>query len=357
MTHRLIRRPRSTALVACSTVLALWLTGHAAQAAGARVSDATPTQIREALKHFKAGGLAVGKRDLTLAIVEYRASLDIIDSPNSRLELARVLKDNGQLVDAWTEYGRTIDDAKALAVSEARYAKTADAAALERGEFESKIAIVTVTVEDAPPGATVRIGAAVVPSESWGKAFPVAPVAQGSVDVVLLADGVEVARQPVQADAGRRAAVTIGRPKPPVPSTMATLPEGPEAQPHSEFESEPTAPAGTAAPSSANKLRPFAYVAGGVGVAGIATFVISGTLSHSAFNDLQSTCHGVCPPGHEGEISSGRTEQTVANVGLVIGALGVASGVGLFILSLPHAQQANTAVVVGPGWLGVRGSL
>jgi hypothetical protein len=352
MMQRPIRR-RSAAFIACSTVLAAWLTSQAGQAAGAKVSDATPTQIKEALKHFKAGGAAAAKHNLANAIVEYRASLDIIDSPNSRLELARALRDDGQPVEAWTEYGRTLDDAKALAVSEARYAKTADAAALERGELESKIAILTVTVEDAPPGANLRIGTVLVANDNWGKPFPVAAVAQGTVEVVLVADGTEIARQAVQADPGRRA-VTLARPKPTAPVAAV---EAPAAQPHSEFESEPAPPAEAPARSSTSQLRPWAFVAGGVGVAGLATFVISGTLSHSAYNDLQATCHGVCPPGHEGEISSGKTEQAVANVGLVIGALGVAAGAGLFILSLPHAQTSNAAVVVGPGWLGVRGSL
>jgi hypothetical protein len=300
--------------------------------------------------------LAASKGNLSRAVAEYRASLDIIDSPNSRLELARSLRDNGQLVDAWTEYSRTVDDAKTLAASEARYGKTAEAAALERGEVEAKIAIVTVTVEDPPPGANLRIDATLVPNDTWSKPFPVLPVAQGSIDVVLLADGAEIAKQTVPAGAGQKAAVTLsGKPAAPV----ATLPEPMEAAPHSEFEPVQTTPSAEGpAPSSSTRLRPFAYIAGGVGLAGIATFAISGAMSHSTFNDLQAKCHGVCPPGNEGEISSGRTQQTVANVGLVIGALGVASGVGLFIMSLPHRQQSSTtALVVGPAWLGVEGSL
>lgn len=358
MTRRFSQGRRSTVRLATGALLGAWLTCHGAEAAGVKVSDATPAQIRDALKHFKAGGAAVAKHNLTHAIVEYRASLDIIDSPNSRLELARALRDNDQSVDAWTEYSRTIEDGQALAANEARYEKTVDAATLERRAVEAKIALLFITVEGAPPGATLQVGSVAVPSESWGKPFPVAAVAHGAVEVMLQARGAVVARQTVQAEPGGQAAVTLGK-KELAPVAVAPQPEPIEAAPHSEFEA--VTPAGTEPPhasrSSATRLRPFAYAAGGVGLAGLATFAISGSLSHSAFNNLQSKCHGACPPGHESEISSGRTEQTVANVGLVLGALGVASGVGLFIMSLPHARQGDTALVIGPAWLGVRGSL
>jgi hypothetical protein len=111
------------------------------------------------------------------------------------------------------------------------------------------------------------------------------------------------------------------------------------------------------------KLRPYAYVAGGVGVAGLATFAIFGLMANSTFSDLQKACppaQGGCPPGanKSGEISSGQTQQTVANIGLVAGLVGAAAGVTLFILSMPpKAPVANAAFVVAPGYFGVKGSL
>jgi hypothetical protein len=116
-------------------------------------------------------------------------------------------------------------------------------------------------------------------------------------------------------------------------------------------------------PSDKTKLRPFAYVAGGVGVAGLATFAIFGLMSNSTFSDLQSACpssHGGCSPsaGKSDEISSGQTQQLVANIGLVAGLVGVAAGATLFILSMPpKSPVANAALVVAPGYLGVKGSL
>jgi hypothetical protein len=362
------RRLRSRTLHACGTLLALLLASSSAQAAGATVSNATQAQKDEALKHFKAGGQASHKRQFTRAVTEYRASLDMVDSPNARLELARALRDGGQSGEAYNEYGRTIDAGKALAAEEARYGKTAEVAMTERSELERKIGFLTVLVEHAPQGATLTVGAAAVSSDSWGKPVPVTP---GSVDIVLTAGGAEVARKSMQVSAGETAAASIDgkAPEPPPaetkPPPVATAPTTPqdrlEVPPPSDAEiAAARRPPPPPPPSGATKLRPFAYIAGGVGLAGIATFAIFGSMSHSAFNDLQSTCHGVCPPGHESQISSGRTEQTVANIGLVVGAVGVAAGVALFIISMPRSAQPSgpsTALVLGPGWLGVRGSL
>ena len=119
------------------------------------------------------------------------------------------------------------------------------------------------------------------------------------------------------------------------------------------------APAEAASSSSGSSLRTWAYVAGGVGVAGLSTFGIAGVLAKSTYDDLNGACHGgPCPTGKQGEIDSGKTQQTVANVGLVVGAAGLAAGVTLFVISLPKSEPSPapaTALVVGPGWAGLRG--
>jgi hypothetical protein len=95
----------------------------------------------------------------------------------------------------------------------------------------------------------------------------------------------------------------------------------------------------------------------------MATFAVFGVLAQSTYNDLQNICHGAaCPPGHEDEISRGRTDQTVAKVALVTGAVGLAGGVTLFVLSFrskaaDHPSDAGASLVFGPGWIGLGGTL
>jgi hypothetical protein len=105
-------------------------------------------------------------------------------------------------------------------------------------------------------------------------------------------------------------------------------------------------------------MRIGAYVAGGIGVLGFATAAISGAMASSTYGDLNSACsNGPCPSSKAGEISSGKTQETLANVGLVVGALGVGAGVTLFMLSMPKgAPAANAGLFVSPGWIGVRGA-
>jgi len=93
-------------------------------------------------------------------------------------------------------------------------------------------------------------------------------------------------------------------------------------------------------------------------VAGLVTFGIVGAMAQSTYNDLGSACHnGPCPTSKADEISSGRTQETIANVGLAVGVVGLAAGAALFVLGRPpSASSPSAAVVVGPAWAGMRGS-
>src|SRR5579859_7705221 len=154
----------------------------AAGAAGVLPTEATTEQKKIATAHFGAGKQAIEAQNWERAAMELRASLDVVDSPNSRLELARVLRDSGKPGEAWAEYGRVIENATKLAASEERYARTAEAATNERADVEAKIAFVTITVLSPPVGATLKVGGRTIPPDQWAGPVVVAP---GAVDVVL----------------------------------------------------------------------------------------------------------------------------------------------------------------------------
>jgi hypothetical protein len=112
-------------------------------------------------------------------------------------------------------------------------------------------------------------------------------------------------------------------------------------------------------PPRPSPLRTYAYIAGGVGLAGLATLAVFGTLAHGTYDDLQNACpNGACPPSKQGEVSSGKTQETLANVGLAVGIVGVAAGATLFVISLRKAPAGpSAAIVAGPSWVGIRGTL
>jgi len=348
------RTIRSILAVSALSLAALTLAAPPAYAAGADPSSATAAQKKEAMDHFTTGKQAFEAKNYEKAAIELRASLEVVDSPNARLELARALRDGGKLGDAWAEYERVVQDATKLAAKEERYAKTADAATTERTDVEAKLAFVVVTVAHAPADGVLKVGGKTVPPDQWVEPI-VAPA--GAVDVVLSdASGKELARQTVMATVGQKLPVDLDAQPAPPPAAPAPHDVAAEDKPDNG-----PPPADTTPPASSSgraKLRPWAYVAGGVGVAGLATFTIFGLMSNSNYSDLQNSCHPGCPASKSSEIDNGKTYQLVANIGLGVGIVGVAAGATLFVLSLGgKSAPATTGLVVGPSFVGVRGTL
>jgi hypothetical protein len=362
-------------LVTCVLSLAL-LAPSVALASGASPLDASAAQKTQAMDHFSAGKKAIVAKNWEMAALELRASLEIVDSPNARLELARALRDSDKLDDAWTEYGRVIESATKLAAREPRYTQTADAASGERKELEPKLAFIAVTVAHAPAGATLKVGGRTVPPEQWTAPIVAFP---GAVDVVLSdAGGKELARAVVPVAVGEKTEASLDAQPAQSPTAGAAGTSAPRAggppgggsggsgdDPATlAAEATPTgADAGASTPSDRHRVRAYAYVAGGVGLAGMAMFAVFGLMSNAAYGDLQSACPPPsrrCPPDKQSEVSSGRTQQTIANVSAVVGAVGLAAGVTLFVVSLqgkPSPDTGGTALEVGPAYVGVRGSL
>ena len=145
-------------ILAVSALSLATLATPLASAAGADPSSATAAQKKEAMDHFTAGKQAFEEKNYEKAAMELRASLDVVNSPNARLELARALRDGGKLDQAWAEYERVVQDATKLAAKEPRYTKTADAATTERTDVESKLAFVIVTVAHARASSRRALG-------------------------------------------------------------------------------------------------------------------------------------------------------------------------------------------------------
>jgi hypothetical protein len=108
-------------------------------------------------------------------------------------------------------------------------------------------------------------------------------------------------------------------------------------------------------------------VAGGIALAGLATFTVAGLLANGTYSDLEQECGGErpCGPGRENDIKTGKTQQTIANVGFVFFVVGAVGAVTLWVLSSPSKSTTTarasssrpTAKVVARGsFLGLEGS-
>jgi hypothetical protein len=321
--------------------LALLLSASApALADGVLPAVATPIQREQAQSRFLRGKDLLGKKRYDEALAEFRASHEIVASPNTRLELARCLRTMGRTVAAYAELGRAMVEAKELVGQDNRYQRAYDAAAAERAEIEPQLGFVTMTIQNATDASKVSVDGEELRRAAWGE--PV-PIAAGGTEIVVETPGRSPVRRTITLAAGQRSQVTI------------------DAQPL-----EATAPVAQTAPAEAppdhsswaQSPRTWAFVAGGVGAAGLVTFAVAGLMAQSTYNDLGGACqNGPCPASKADEISSGETQETVANVGLTIGIVGLAAGAALYVFGKPaEGSRASVALVGGPAWLGARGS-
>lgn len=322
------------------------LTAGPARADGVAPASATPVQREQAQARFMRGKELFSRKKFEDALTEFRASIDVVDSPNTRLQISRSLRALARYVAAYEELGRTMVEAKALSARDRRYRMAYDAAVQERTELQPLLGFVTLTVQSPSDGTRVLAGTEEIPRAAWSE--PV-PVYGGSAEIDVETPGHQPVKNTVNVAAGAIAALTVdAQSGTPLVAAVAPPPSPPPAP-------APPPPAGR----DYHAFRLGAYVAGGVGVAGLATFAIFGAMAGSTYGDLQSACKsGGCPPSKSGEIDSGKTQQTVANVGLALGLLGAATGGVLFYLSLPPKTEAPAAaLVVAPSWVGLRGSL
>ncbi len=310
------------------------------QSASAGAGAPSEESAKKAMAYFLKGSDLFKAKKFTLALEQFKLSYAAVPSPNSHLYIARCFAGMGDARAAYAEFDKVIDEAAERGKTESKYLPTRDSAKSERDELRSKVALVTITVANPAPATTVRIGDTEVARAQWDKPFAVPP---GAVEAKLFTGGKPGSSQSATLALGQSQTLAFdGAAAPAVVATEGGDTRMPTTKPRS------------------SALRPAAIVAGAVGVAGFVLFAVAGSMSQSTYDSLEKDCGaGPCPASRADDISSGKTQQTLANVGLVVGAVGVAAGATLFVLSLDKgksAPAATTGLVIGPGYAGLNGT-
>ncbi len=210
---------------------------------------------------------------------------------------------------------------------------------------------ITLATKDLPRETRELLSAALV---GRGKDGPIAssgpPLGARRVAFVVLAAGVLPIRKTLTLRAGEKRPLEID----------AAAPAGGGSSGGGQGVA-PNGDTGTRAKGSSKPWAlPVAIAGGAVGVAGMVTFTIAGIASQNTYNDLKSKCGtSPCPANLAGEVSSGKTQQAVANTGLALGLIGLAVGGTFLVIWLvsPKASASTSAsLVVGPGSLGFAGT-
>lgn len=327
-------KARHFVVIAAACVALTWV--PTAQAEGASVVHATKAQKNKASDTYRDALAAMEAKKYEEALKLLEESYNTVASPNSLLLKARALVQLGRKVEAYRELETAITLARELSKAEEKYAQTAESAEKELAELTKAIALVTVK-----PSASVTVGDRELGASEWNQPEPFEP---GKLKVTISHAGGATSTQELDLRAGQTVEVSTA---PPAPSAPAKAEPPPAPSP---------APAEPPGPDTVHK-RTLAYVSGGIGIAGVATFAAFTYLNASGDDENSGCALQLCPEGNLDIAGQNSSYQTLAFVGLGVGIVGLATGAYLYFTSSPEPpnEQPMADVTIGPGRVMLHG--
>ena len=340
-----LRSRLSRGIVHSALLLPIPLAAAVAVAAGTFVpatafaQDADIAQARQlgqqAQTAYDAGNYSESEKLWAAAAKLYSAA------PTLTLGLARTQAKLGKVVAAQESYNRIIREWGNNPSPPPAFKDALEAARAEVTAVSARVASVVVTV-DGPVSPVVTIDGQSVPAAALGLKRP---VDAGSHTVKASADGYKPAEATFKVAEGGNAEAKLKMEK------SADVAVGPVATPGSV--TEPPAAGGG---SKGGSTKTLAFVAFGVGGAGLAVGSITGIIAIGKHGDLKDKCaDGKCPATEQSNVDSYKTMGTISTVGFIIaGVGGIAGAVLLFTGPKETASSAGTSprVTMTP-YLGV----
>jgi hypothetical protein len=320
-------------LLVASQLTPVWAQS-AAPAPAAASPGAPPDEA--AIKGKFAAALRLhkaGKFDEALPL--FRELVQATQSPNARLYVGLCLQQLGKNSEAYKEMAQTVKDAS----RDPKYDQTREAAQSELAVLNVKVGKLVVTLPETPSGLVVTLDGAPIAERDLGASLVLDP---GGHRVEATATGHAPVTREVTVEGGETRTVTIAFSKP-EPVAVAPKPEPPPPEP----------------PASRGAMRLAAFTAVGVGAAGMIMFAVTGVMARGKYNTLKDACgdRPCTDPKYAGDVSSGKSLQTVANVGLVVGAVGlVAGGTLLYFGTRKDSPRATALPLPGGGYVSYAAS-
>ena len=304
------------------------------------------------VKDYQAGKYAEASDKLERAYA-------LVKAPTLGLWSGRALMKTGK----WVAAAERFLEATRLPLPEtnrANHEKAKKDAAQERQQLLPKIPNLVVNISGAPVSEVqLTIDSVAIDSALIGIAQPIDP---GKHSVVATWKGQEKKREVQLAEAGKESielkfdassAATVPAPVPAPTTEPATSP--PPTTPPPSGGSD--AAVDTGETGSSNTL---AYVALGVGGAGLLAGTITGVIAMGKKSDLEDSgfCSGdKCGPQAHDDVDSLNSMRTISTIGFVVGAVGVGAGLTLLLTGGEEEATATaTDIYVGPSSVRFRGS-
>jgi hypothetical protein len=239
----------------------------------------------------------------------------------------------GMLIEAVEAYSRTTQIAIPANAPE-QFAEAVEAARQEGEALRVRIPTLILEVRGASaadPNLTVTLNGRMLPTDQLGRPQNLNPGTYrvvGTVGANRRAQG-EVTLVPGQ---NRRVELNLAPVTEEVSASNSLL----------------AAPAVESDSMNRRDVPALAYVAGGVGIAGVTAGVVTGLMANSKYNDAERECdEHRCTPGTPGPdaVDAFRTWRMVSSVSYGVGAVGIAAGVVLWLTASSDAQAGQVGSI------------
>jgi hypothetical protein len=307
--------------------------------ARAAVADPSAADRATARTLAQEGQQALDAKKFNAAADKFTRADQLVHAPTLLLGLARAQLGMNKLVEAQESYNRIIREGVA-AGSPRSWSKALEDATKEVEAINPRLPWVTITVLG-PTNPEVVIDSTPVPNASLGVKRPVNP---GSHTIKASAEGFNPSEKTMTFAEGQSANVSLELEQ--APSDAAAPVAAPQA---------PEAP-----PPSGSGRKTVAFVALGIGGAGLVVGGVTGVIAMSKHTQLKQACdNGVCDPETQGAaLDSYHLVGNISTAAFIVGGVGVAAG-AVLLLTQPK-ESAPTAATwspfIGVGSAGVRGT-
>ncbi len=306
-------------------VALVWLLAASVTCAQAARAQSAASESFDAKTEF-ANGIKLYKADEPAAALPiFERVAEATKSPNAYLYVGHCLDKLGRYVEAHRAFSATLK--AILAQPDEKYEATREAALARLAALSQRVAKLVVSLTDTPPGVAVTVDGRALDDAQLGTALV---LDAGQHEVIARADGMQSVTRGISLQLGEEKTLAIALRPTHQPSAVRTV---------------VLAPAGNPA---AGRLKLLGFVAAGVGVAGLGAFTVTGLQAKGIHDELKAACggSGCSDAAHQSDIQRGKSLQTLANVGLAVGAAGVLSGGILLYLGYSKASESTPTIAV-----------
>jgi hypothetical protein len=287
------------------------------------------------------GNSALKSKDYATAADRFARADALVHAPTLVVDWARALQGLGRYVEAHEKYELVLREGVDSSAPKS-WQRALEEAKKELDALKPRLGWVTVVLRE-PSDAAVRIDGALVPPAAVGVKRAADP---GFPEVTVSAPGYAPFKQTLTVGPGEEKSIEVSlRKLPPAPS--ANKPPIDDAyRPRQKNEAR----------------RTLAYVALGVGGAGLAAWGTTGVLFLHKRSQLKDDCLAdKCPPSQETRIERQNLFGTLAAVSFGVGVAGVGTGIALLLTepkSRPETPSAKLTVrpLIGLGAIGAEGT-